>query len=86
MVDPHNTTHFGLNLNAGPRVKRTDRGVPPTLNSGVPATRNWPFSVLGLWDKLPGFAPALCHIAGIFQPLPGSRHFKQKIGRFVSRG
>ena len=43
------------------------------------ATRNWPFSVLGFWDKNTGFAPAPCHIAGIFQPLPGSRNFKLKI-------
>ena len=37
-------------------------------------TRNWPFSVLGFWDKTPGFAPSPYHIAGVFRPLPGSMH------------
>jgi hypothetical protein len=39
-------------------------------------TRNFPFSVLGLWDKGTINAPAASHIAGIFRPLPGSRHVK----------
>ena len=45
-----------------------------------PTTRNWPFSVLGFWDK----NTAMPYIAGILRPLPGSRHFKRKGGHFVS--
>ena len=45
-----------------------------------------PFLVLGFWDENTGFPPAPCHIAGIFRPLPGSRHFKLNRGYFVSRG
>ena len=42
------------------------------------ATRKYLFSVLGSWDKKPPWpAPAPCHSAGIFRPLPGSRHFKR---------
>ena len=40
------------------------------------AGRFIPFSVLYLWDNTPGYALAPCHIAGIFRPLPGSRHSK----------
>ena len=32
--------------------------------------------------KTPGYAPAPCHIAGVFRPLPGSRHLTQKKVRF----
>ena len=32
-----------------------------------------------LGEKTPGYAPAPCHITGIYQPLPGSRHFKLTI-------
>ena len=35
------------------------------------------FLALGFWDnKTPRYAPAPCHIAGIYQPLPGSRPSK----------
>ena len=35
-----------------------------------------PFSELVSGIKTSGYAPASCHIAGIFRPLPGSRHSK----------
>ena len=44
------------------------------------ATKNdfIPSSVQGSGMKTQVYAPAPCHIAGDFRPLPGSRHFKQK--------
>ena len=38
----------------------------------------FPFYYYDSGIKAPGYAPASCHIAGIFWPLSGSRHYTQK--------
>ena len=39
--------------------------------------------LMGKPIKIPGFAPASCHIAGIFWPLPGSWASKLKVARLA---
>ena len=50
--------------------------IRPTHAKNKIAGQIIPFFVLDLWDKAPGYALAPCYIAGIFRPLPGSRHFE----------
>ena len=63
----------------GHLLLQTKRGWarPSALDHKFAARLN-PFLVLDFWDKTPGYAPVPCQIAGIFRPLPGSRHLKQK--------
>ena len=53
---------------------------PGTHAKNKIAGRFTAFLVLGFWGKIPGYAPAPCHIAGIFPTQPGSRHLKRKKG------
>ena len=48
------------------------------------AGRIRPFLVLGFWDKSTGICAGAMPYRRIFQPLPGSRHFKLKQAGFLA--
>ena len=85
MLCTHNATNAMPALQA---ATLTSRGTPSTWPASAPgahhahprnksAGRIIQFLALGFWDnKTPRYAPAPCHIAGIYQPLPGSRPSK----------
>ena len=56
--------------------RRPRRACLPTPGTPGTTPRRRLQAGLGFWDKPPGYAPAPCHIAGMFRPLPGSRHLK----------